>query len=102
MLYIVFISSKTNEHKYCYGLSKHMQKLQKLNFSRRNGWRCRYLLSLVFALKIAGLETGIDYDDCLVYSIAMTTVTPSQTAFKLNLMRPAQLGFKPLLRELGS
>ena len=44
MFYIVFISSKTNEHKYCYGLSKYMQKLQKLNFSRLNGWRCRYLV----------------------------------------------------------
>ena len=44
MFYIVFISSKTNEHKYCYGVCKHGQKQQKLNFSRRNGWRCRYLL----------------------------------------------------------
>ena len=43
MFYIVFISSKTNEHKYCYGVCKHGQKQQKLNFSRRNGWRCRYL-----------------------------------------------------------
>ena len=46
MFYIVFISSKTNEHKYCYGVCKHGQKQQKLNFSRRNGWRCRYLIIL--------------------------------------------------------
>ena len=44
MFYIVFISSKTNEHKYCYGVCKRGQKQQKLNFSRRNGWRCRYLI----------------------------------------------------------
>ena len=47
MFYIVFISSKTNEHKYCYGVCKHGQKQQKLNFSRRNGWRCRYLVIVV-------------------------------------------------------
>ena len=52
MFYIVFISSKTNEHKYCYGLSKHMQKLQKLNFSRRNGWRCRYLVTVKVAVEL--------------------------------------------------
>ena len=45
MFYIVFISSKTNKHKFCYGVCKHGQKQQKLNFSRRNGWRCRYLIA---------------------------------------------------------